>query len=63
MTQRRAIGIEIDPTYCALAVQRIREFLHSWQHTLFRDESEKYAVESIGMDGVQYRQGNSCAIR
>lgn len=34
MTQRKVIGIEIDPNYCARAIQRVSEFLNNQQYTL-----------------------------
>lgn len=46
MTKRQAIGIEIDPNYCALAVQRICEFLGGQQYTLFQEGRIEYETEA-----------------
>lgn len=37
MTQRKVIGIEIDPNYCARAIQRVNEFINNKQYALFHE--------------------------
>lgn len=47
MTERRAIGVEIDPDYCALTAQRIDEFLRNRQYTLFQSENNSDAEKAV----------------
>lgn len=46
MTQRKVIGIEIDPNYCVRAVQRVNEFMNNQQYKLFREVLDDHASET-----------------
>lgn len=56
MTQRKVIGIEIDPNYCARALQRVSEFINNKQYALFHEAIDDHASET-DQDDTATRSG------